>query len=38
MQDVLFVATIVLFFVLANAYLRFCDRIVGADDETERRA
>ncbi len=33
MADVAFVLTIVVFFVLAALFVRFCDRVIGADEE-----
>ncbi|MBV8159695.1 MAG: hypothetical protein JO265_02115 [Acidimicrobiia bacterium] len=33
MADVAFVATIIAFFVLAAAFVRACDRIIGPDEE-----
>jgi hypothetical protein len=35
-QDLLYVAAVVVFFALANAYLGFCDRIVGRDEHGPR--
>jgi hypothetical protein len=34
MADVAFVAIIIVFFGLAAQFVRFCDRVIGADDET----
>jgi hypothetical protein len=34
MADLIFVSIIVAFFALCVAYLRWCDRIIGADDFT----
>jgi hypothetical protein len=33
MADVAFVATIIVFFGLAALFVRFCDRIIGTDEE-----
>jgi len=33
MADVLFIAVMVAFFGLALGLVRFCDRIIGGDDE-----
>jgi hypothetical protein len=33
MRDVVMVATVVAFFALAVLYVRWCDRIVGPDDD-----
>ena len=35
MYDVVFVATIIGFFLLCVAYIRGCDRIIGPDSEFE---
>jgi hypothetical protein len=35
-QDVCFVLATLAFFAVAVAYVRFCDRIVGRDDEGHR--
>jgi hypothetical protein len=34
MADVAFVAIIIAFFGLAALFVRFCDSVIGADDET----
>lgn len=35
MRDVVLVATVVAFFALAVLYVRWCDHIVGPDDDGE---
>lgn len=32
MEDVVFVLATVAFFVIAAAYVRFCDRVIGDDE------
>ena len=33
MADVAFVATIIAFFALTALFVRFCDRVIGTDEE-----
>ena len=33
MADVAFVAIIIAFFILAALFVRFCDSVIGADEE-----
>ena len=33
MADIAFVATIIVFFALAGLFVRFCDRVIGSDEE-----
>jgi hypothetical protein len=34
-HDIVFILAVVAFFALASAYVRFCDGIVGPDDEPD---
>lgn len=36
MSDLVFLAVLVAFFVVAAAYVRLCDRLTAADDEDRR--
>jgi len=33
MADIAFVATIIVFFALAALFVRFCDRVIGSDED-----